>query len=123
LTGQTPPDTPPEALSMTDLTGLLQSAEGDGVHWTLEKPGDLNVNLVHLDAGHAIGEHANNELDVLIVVLAGRGRLTVDDEGTDLRAHVVAHVPRTSRRSLRAADDEALDYLTIHRRRGPLGIS
>jgi mannose-6-phosphate isomerase-like protein (cupin superfamily) len=107
---------------MTDLTGLLQSAAGDGVHWTLETPGDLNVNLVHLDAGHVVGEHANDEVDVVIIVLAGRGRLTIDGHGTDLTAHVVANVPRMSRRSVRAANDEGLDYLSIHRRRGPLGI-
>lgn len=107
---------------MTDLTTILQSAEGDGVHWALEAPGDLNVNLVHLDAGHGVGEHANDEVDVLVVVLAGRGRLTVDGHGTDLTAHVVANVPRGSRRSVRAADGEGLDYLSIHRRRGPLGI-
>jgi mannose-6-phosphate isomerase-like protein (cupin superfamily) len=107
---------------MTDLTALLRSAAGDGVHWTLETPGDLNVNLVHLDGGHVVGEHANDEVDVVIVVLAGRGRLTIDGHGTDLTAHVVANVPRKSRRSLRAADDEGLDYLSIHRRRGPLGI-
>jgi len=107
---------------MTDLTGLLQSAEGDGVHWTLETPSDLNVNLVHLDAAHAVGEHANNEVDVVVVVLGGRGRLTIDGRGIDLAAHVVANVPRLSRRSVRAADDEGLDYLSIHRRRSPLGI-
>jgi mannose-6-phosphate isomerase-like protein (cupin superfamily) len=107
---------------MTDLTGLLQSAEGDGVHWTLETPGDLNVNLVHLDAGHVVGEHVNDDLDVVIVVLAGRGRLTIDGHGTDLTGHVVTNVPRMSRRSVRAANDEGLDYLSIHRRRGPLGI-
>lgn len=107
---------------MTDLTRILQSAEGDGVHWALEAPADLNVNLVHLEAGHGVGEHANDEVDVLLVVLAGRGRLTVDGHGTDLAAHVVANVPRGSRRGVRAADGEGLDYLSIHRRRGPLGI-
>lgn len=107
---------------MTDLTGLLQSAEGDGVHWTLEMPSDLNVNLVHLDAAHVVGEHANDEVDVVIVVLGGRGRLTIDGHGIDLAAHVVANVPRMSPRSVRAADDEGLDYLSIHRRRSPLGI-
>ena len=107
---------------MTDLTGLLQSAEGDGVHWTLEMPSDLNVNLVHLDAAHVVGEHANDEVDVVIVVLGGRGRLTIDGHGIDLAAHVVANVPRMSRRRVRAADDERLDYLSIHRRRSPLGI-
>jgi quercetin dioxygenase-like cupin family protein len=108
--------------TMTDLTGLLRSAEGDGVHWTLETSGDLNVNLVHLDAGHAVDEHTNDEVDVVIVVLAGRGRLMIDGHDTDVSAHVVTEVPRQVRRSVRAADDESLDYLSIHRRRGPLGI-
>jgi quercetin dioxygenase-like cupin family protein len=107
---------------MTDLSGLLQSAEGDGVHWALETSGDLNVNLVHLDPGHSISEHANDDVDVVIVVLAGSGRLTIDGRGAELAAHVVANVPRLSRRSVRAAEDQALDYLSIHRRRGQLGI-
>jgi quercetin dioxygenase-like cupin family protein len=107
---------------VTDLTGIVENAEGDGVHWTLDRPGDLNVSLVHLDAGHGIGEHVNEEVDVAIVVLAGRGRLTIDGDGVDLTAHVVADLPRMSRRSVRAADDEGLDYLSIHRRRRPLDI-
>jgi hypothetical protein len=56
------------------------------------------------------------------VVLAGRGRLMIDGHDTDVSAHVVTEVPRQVRRSVRAADDESLDYLSIHRRRGPLGI-
>jgi hypothetical protein len=53
--------------SMTDLSRMLQGAQGDGVHWTSRNP-----------------------------VMA--------------------------RRSVRAADDEGLDYLSIHRCRGPLGV-
>jgi quercetin dioxygenase-like cupin family protein len=107
---------------MTDLTELVQSAEGDGVHWTLETSSDLNVNLVHLDAAHVVGEHTNDEVDVVIVVLGGRGWLTVDGHVTELTTHVVANVPRMSRRSVRAADEESLDYLSIHRRRSGLLI-
>jgi quercetin dioxygenase-like cupin family protein len=92
------------------------------VHWTLEPPGELNVNLAHLDPGHAIGEHANDEVDVVIVVLNGRGRLTVDGHTTELAPHVVACVPKSSRRSVRAADGQGIDYLSIHRRRAALGI-
>ena len=80
---------------MTDLTGLLQSAVGDGVHWTLEMPSDLNVNLVHLDAIHVVGEHANNEVDVIIVVL-GWPRTAHDRRPR--------HRPRSARRRQRAAD-------------------
>jgi quercetin dioxygenase-like cupin family protein len=107
---------------VTDLTGYLQRAGGDGVHWTLEAPSELNVNLVHLDAAHVVGEHANDEVDVVIVVMAGRGWLTIEGHGVELTAHVVANVPRMSHRSMRAADDEGLDYLSIHRRRSPLGV-
>ena len=108
--------------TMTDLTRLLESAAGDGVHWALEACGDLNVNLVHLDAAHVVSEHANDEVDVVIVVLGGHGRLMIDGKGTELTANVVVSVPRLSRRSVRAADGEGLDYLSIHRRRGRLDI-
>ena len=107
---------------MTDLSGILQGAEGDGVHWAVETPGELNVNLVHLEAGHAVGEHVNDEVDVVIVVLAGQGWLTIDGERTDLAAHVVAYVPRHTRRSVHAGAGHGLDYLSVHRRRAPLGI-
>jgi quercetin dioxygenase-like cupin family protein len=107
---------------MTDLSALLQTVEGDGVHWTLEAPGELNVNLVHLDAGHGIGEHVNEAVDVVIVGLGGEGWLTVDGRSSTVTPHVVAHVPRGSRRSLRAGDGHGLDFLSIHRRRGPLDV-
>jgi quercetin dioxygenase-like cupin family protein len=107
---------------MTDLSGLLQGATGDGVHWALEGPGELNVSLVHLDAGHAIGAHVNDAVDVVVVVLAGAGRLSVGEREVALRPQVVAAVARGMRRGLSAAADQSVDYLSIHRRRGPLGI-
>jgi mannose-6-phosphate isomerase-like protein (cupin superfamily) len=107
---------------MTDLSAYLRGATGDGVHWSLDAPGELHVNLVHLDAGHGIGEHVNEAVDVVIVVLSGTGHVTIDGRRSPLAAHVVVQVPRSSRRGVRAADDEGLDYLSIHRRRGPLTI-
>lgn len=111
-----------DVITMTDLSACLRDAAGDGVHWSLEGPRELDANLVHLDAGHAIAEHVNDAVDVLMVVLAGAGRLTIDGDSRVLTAHVVAHVPRGVRRSVEAAGDEGIDYLSIHRRRPPLGI-
>jgi quercetin dioxygenase-like cupin family protein len=94
---------------------------GDGVQWTLEAASDLNANVVDLAPGHAIDEHVNDEVDVVVVVLSGEGSATVDGEAHPLAAHVVAHLPKGSRRRIDAAAT-GLRYVTVHRRRGPLSI-
>jgi quercetin dioxygenase-like cupin family protein len=105
---------------VVDLAPLLEDP-GDGVHWTLSGPSELNANLVRLEAGHAVAEHRNDAVDVLVVLLAGGGHLTVDGRAVELRPHVVAHVPRGSDRRLDAGPD-GLSYLTVHVRRAPLGV-
>jgi len=94
---------------------------GDGVQWSLEASTDLNANLVWLDPGHAVGEHVNDAVDVLVVVLEGCGRVVVDGAPHEVAAHVVVHVPAGTSRRIEA-DGDGLRYLTVHRRRGPLAI-
>lgn len=106
--------------AVVDLDRHLRG-DGDGVHWTLDGSEDLNANLVRLDPHHAMDAHTNDEVDVLIVVLAGTGRLTVDGRTSRLAPHVVAHVPQGTQRTVEAGA-QGLAYLTTHRRRGPLGI-
>ncbi len=105
---------------VTDL-GARLPLTGDGVHWTLAESDDLNANLVHLDAAHEVGEHANDAVDVLIVVLDGDGEVEVDAERLPLRPTAVAHVPRGARRAIRAGAS-GMTYLTVHRRRGGLTV-
>ena len=95
---------------------------GNGVHWTLEESEDLNVNLVHLDANAEVSSHINTEVDVVIVVLEGTGLLAVDGMVGALDVHTLAHVPKGAERSIHA-NDGGVTYLTVHRRRGPLGIT
>lgn len=94
---------------------------GTGTIWSLPHGGDLDANLVRLDDGTEIEEHVNDEVDVLVVVWHGTGTLTVGERSTDLRPGVVALVPRGARRSFRAAPG-GVDYLSVHRRRGPMTI-
>lgn len=108
--------TEPERVDLTHL-----NVAGDGVHWSLGASDDLNANLVHLDPGHAIGEHVNSEVDVLVVVLAGSGTAVVAGDDLALAQHVVAHIPRGTERRIEAGPD-GVSYLTVHRRRGPLRI-
>lgn len=105
-----------------DLRELLATA-GDrgGAIWTLEGSGDLNANLVRFDAGEGVGEHVNDEVDVLFVGISGSGYVEVDGERHSLGSGKLAFARKGTRRSTRAAAG-GLAYLTVHRRRGLLGI-
>lgn len=101
-----------------DLRRLLPIT-GDGVHWTLERDGDLNVNLVHLDPGHEVGAHVDDSVDVLLVGLEGTGEAEVGGRHHDLGPGVALHVAKGARRLVRAGG-LGFTYLTVHqRRRGP----
>ncbi|MFE7455679.1 hypothetical protein [Streptomyces sp. NPDC057554] len=110
------------------LNAVLASAAPDerGALWQLAEPGrELDANLVRLPAGAEVGEHQEDVLDVLLVVLAGGGHLRTGSgdgpEGLELGGSTVVWLPRTSRRSLLAGPD-GLTYLTVHRRRPGLAI-
>ncbi|WP_097970642.1 hypothetical protein [Streptomyces sp. gb14] len=107
------------------IAGLLAAAAPDerGALWHLAEPGrELDANLVRLPPGAEVGEHQEDVLDVLLVVLAGAGSVRAGDgQVLDLAAGAVLWLPRTSRRAL-AAGPEGLTYLTVHRRRPGLAI-
>ena len=59
---------------------------------------------------------ANDELEVLVVVVSGRGELTLDGQVHQLAPMVVAHLPKGTVRAIEAVDGP-LAYLSVHRRR------
>jgi quercetin dioxygenase-like cupin family protein len=102
-----------------DLYQSLAAAGGHaGAIWTLEQGGDLNANLVRFPAGGGVGEHVDEEVDVLVVGVSGAGVVEVDGQEHPLRAGTVAFVPKGARRSTRSGSGD-FAYLTVHRRRGP----
>ena len=64
----------------------------------------------------------NAERDVALVVLEGAGLLVVGGEEHALTAGALAIVPRGASRSI-VAGPEGLRCLTVHRRRGGLGVT
>ena len=92
-----------------------------GVIWTLEAGIELNANLVRFGMGGGVGEHVNDEVEVIIVGIAGSGFVRVDGEEHPVSNGTLTFVPRGVRRStLSLSEDFA--YLTVHRRRGPLQV-
>ncbi len=109
----------PEPTSPVDLTAV---AGDGGVVWSAAPEG-LNVNLVVLGPGQAIAAHRNDELDVLVVVLAGAASIAVDDVVHDVRATGALVVPRGALRSVTPSGADGVRYLTVHRRRSGLDVT
>jgi mannose-6-phosphate isomerase-like protein (cupin superfamily) len=99
----------------------LLAASGSGPLWGMASA-DLNATLLAWPAGHALAEHVNAELDVLVVVVAGAATVTIDGAPHELRAPAALLIPRGTRRAIRAGAD-GTRYLSVHRRRGPLQIA
>lgn len=106
-----------------DVVDLLAPADGNGVVWSTSPEG-FHANLVSLEPGGAIDAHRNDEVDVLVVVLAGAGHVDVDGAPTPLRAGTAVVIPRGTTRRIDADADvpDGLRYMTVHARRGPLMI-
>jgi len=106
----------------TDLEALATFAAGrEGVIWSLEASSDLNANLVRFGARRGVGEHVNDEVDVVFVGVLGAGFVEVDGQEQALDAGKLVFVPKGARRSTRGASED-FAYLTVHGRRGPLRI-
>jgi len=105
----------------TDFTASA-GAEPDatGAIWKLQaRERDLDSNVIALHAGAGIDSHAGPDLDVLIHVLSGSGRLTTETGTIDLSPGALLWLPRRSRRQF-AAGPDGLRYLTVHQRRQAL---
>ncbi|MHA6764074.1 cupin domain-containing protein [Streptacidiphilus sp. PAMC 29251] len=120
----------PQVLLGLDECLAQAAAEQGGALWRLAEAGrQLDANLVRLPPGAEVAEHVEEDLDVLLVVVEGGGRLSggavarggIDDDGEVLAPRSVAWLPRASRRALRAGP-EGLVYLTVHQRRPALSI-
>jgi quercetin dioxygenase-like cupin family protein len=105
----------PDAIPPVDLASLAAGGNHPGALWRLDGE-DLQANLVRLGQGDRIEPHRNNEVDVLVVVVAGRGELILEGQVHELAPMALAHLPKGAVRAV-VAFDGPLVYLSVHRRR------
>jgi quercetin dioxygenase-like cupin family protein len=101
-----------------DLAAVLQAATGQGPVWT-HQGADLNINLLVFEQDAGVAEHVNEEVDVLVVGIAGEGFVAVDGRRKALAAGQALVIPKGARRAIGSAGG-LFAYLTCHRRRAGL---
>ncbi|MFF9865730.1 hypothetical protein ACF1G0_09920 [Streptomyces sp. NPDC013953] len=118
----------PEAAVLTRVAELFRDAPADrgGALWRLAADGrQLDANVVRLGPDARVAVHVEPDLDVLLYVVDGTGRLDPGDgdgQGErELGAGAVVWLPRGARRGV-VAGAAGLAYLTVHRRRPGLSI-
>lgn len=102
-----------------------EAAESDatGAVWKLQtRDRDLDSNIIALPPAGVIAAHTGPDLDVLIHVLAGSGRLTTEQGDLDLSAGALVLLPRRSHRQFTAGPN-GLRYFTVHQRRQSLVLN
>jgi quercetin dioxygenase-like cupin family protein len=99
----------------------LQDAPA-GALWRLAESGrQLDANVVHLPAGGRVGTHAEPDLDVLLLVVAGDGTMDTVEGPMALAGGALCWLPHGSTRSV-SAGAGGLTYVTVHRRRPGMQI-
>ena len=69
-----------------------------------------------MEVAYALERAARRGVDVLVVVVSGRGELTLDGQVHPLAPMALVHVPKGTVRAVVAVDGP-LAYLSVHRRR------
>ncbi len=111
----------PRVLTNTDQHLAVSDApDATGAVWKLQvRDRDLDSNIIAVPPNGAIAAHAGPDVDVLVHVLTGAGRLDTELSPIDLRPGALVWLPRRSRRQIIAGPD-GLRYLTVHQRRQAL---
>ena len=110
---------PKNSVNLKDIAA--PAGERAGAIWSLDKSSDLNANLVRFGTGQGVGEHENDEVEVITLRISGSGIVTGDREEHALSAGILVFIPKGARRSTASASGD-FAYLSVHRRRGPQQI-
>ncbi len=99
---------------LIDLANLSTHA-GGGPQWGHESE-DLDLTLLAWTGEQQVAPHTNDEVDVLLVAVAGVGEVRAGDEVFHLVPGQALLIPKGNERSIRCVGEQ-FAYLSVHRRR------
>lgn len=100
---------------LIDLLACSDAATQSGPQWGYEST-DLDLTLLTWHAQQQIAAHCNDEVDVVVIVVAGAGEVLVNTETYALIVGQALLIPKGTTRSIRCTS-ERFSYLSVHRRR------
>ncbi|MEU6313112.1 hypothetical protein [Streptomyces sp. NPDC047014] len=110
-----------EFARVADLVAAVEQGRG-GALWRPEGVDrQLDANLVRHLPGTGGAAYTEDEVDVMLVVVAGGGTLTLDGTQVPLTPGFLGLLPRGTSRAVLAGPDGLL-VLTVHRRRRGMSI-
>lgn len=80
---------------------------------------DLDVTIVSWPEHYTVSPHVNDEVDVVTIVLSGRGEATIDGEKHALRLGSILVIPKGAERAMRSQSVD-FRYVNVHKRRRKL---
>ncbi|WP_406498114.1 hypothetical protein [Streptomyces sp. NBC_01604] len=93
-----------------------------GAVWRLSEPGrQIDANIVRILSEQRVEAHAEPDLDVLLLVVAGDGTLLTPEGPHTLGEGSLVWLAHGSTRGLEAGKS-GMSYLTVHRRRPGMRI-
>ena len=104
-----------DSVSLGEITASFHGRVG--VVSVLRASGDLYANPVRFEAVGGAEEHVNDEVDVILLGIAGSGFVKVDGEEHPVSSGTMTFVPKGARCPTRSTSGDYV-YLTVHRRRG-----
>lgn len=100
---------------LVDLAAICRQATASGPQWSFEST-DLDLTLLTWTGPQHIAPSINDEVDVVLIGIAGAGEVLVDDTAYQLSAGQAVLIAKGTRRSLRCVT-APWSYLSLHRRR------
>jgi quercetin dioxygenase-like cupin family protein len=99
---------------------VLEDPPSNGPVWATATD-DLNATILEWKAGRGTPAHVNHECDVVVVVLEGRGEVSIGGNCRKVATSDVIVIEKGQERRI-TAGPEGVRYLTVHRRRPGIAI-
>ena len=99
---------------------LIDTLKGEGTGPIIGRElEDLDITLLAWNEGHRVETHRNDEIDVVTVVISGKGTAIVDGVEHLLAVGSLLLIPKGTERSIESRSPD-FRYLNIHKRRRKL---